>query len=89
MITDYLTKPDAWYLRYATTDQAYVEAHHLLESCPEVDAVLIWPSYQNVLPLNMPARWTTFFAADLVWPNYLVVSREGYDPKIALSGNEP
>ncbi len=82
-LSAFLTKPDAWFLGFPTTDMAYAEAQHLLDSCPDVNFVLIWPA--NKRTVNSHEGWAVLFAADLIEPNYYVVSRQGYDPVEGLS----
>lgn len=80
----FLTSPSVWYLGYETTDRAYAEAQHMLESCPEVEAIIIWPaSHRDV---EIPTGWAILFADDLIWPSYLTLARKGYDPMPKLRG---
>ncbi len=82
-LSAFLTKPDAWFLGFPTTDMAYAEAKHLLDSCPDVKAVLIWPASDRTV--NAPDGWAVLFAADLVEHSYYVLARDGYDPVEGLS----
>lgn len=85
-VRDFLTSPTAWYVGWATTDEAYDEAEHLLESCPEVEAVIIWAASHKD-DVEVPDKWAVLFAADLVWPTNLLLTRKGYDPMPKMRGD--
>ena len=86
-LAKYLTPDGAWFLVFDTADQAYAEAPHLLDSCPDVDAVLIWPASHTAEASNRPDNWAILYARDLIWPNYLVLGPKGYDARAALDGS--
>ena len=84
-VSDYLTKETAWFLGYATVGEAAAAASKMLEDedGAELDAVLLWPATDDLA--WRPERWAVLYVSELVWPNYSVVARPGYDPVPALS----